>query len=356
MTTSYDVSRQVVQKLGGDPNNKNIVRAVAIWLRFESGGTIFGNNPWNMRPGSDYGNVCTKGVDGKNFVKFCTINDGTTAVARRLSKNDYRGYAPIGAAIRRGDPIAMFYALARSKWSADHYGGGTKLIGAFNSSLPYNYTVAFRDRAGGTGGGTSPGTGGTTGGIVPVNYAPGVTLAAITEFLSSIGGSISDPLITPGATPAANSAKRDAFLNWLRQKGLIGSGDMRDLAVGTAYQRVAAKGGTWADLPAELANTGIDPGKVVADIGQSIQDVAKALGDAFGWIAQVGAFLLDTENWLYMGSVTFGGILVVVGGRYVIAATGANAPEVPKTITTETITKPGKHPRETVSQSKVHNG
>lgn len=145
MVTSYDVARQLVTDSGGNPNDKGIVRAIAIWIAYESGTRILSNNPWNLRPGHDY-STCSRGTDNKGFTVFCTWQDGVKATSQRLSKDDYRGYRPVYDAIRQGRPLAFFAALARSKWSSDHYGGGGKFVTAFNSATNYERALTFGAR------------------------------------------------------------------------------------------------------------------------------------------------------------------------------------------------------------------
>lgn len=192
MTTSYDVSRALVAELGGNPGNTAIVKAVAIWLAYESGSTIYGNNPWNMRPTSLPPGVKSCGTDRKNFIKFCNVDDGIKTAAYQLNKDDWRGYRAISNAIRAGNVSAFFYALAKSKWSSDNYGGGGKFFSAFSSGANYNRTLSFKER----GGGTSPG-----GGSVGSSSANAILATAISSFqdvLRKLGIS-TDPghIITP---------------------------------------------------------------------------------------------------------------------------------------------------------------
>lgn len=147
MVKTADIARELIRDVGGDPSNAAMVRAVSIWVSYESGSQILSNNPWNLRPGSDY-NTCNKGADSKNFTVFCSWQDGVKASAQRLSHDDYRGYRPIYNAIQRGDPLGFFSALAKSKWSSDHYGGGGKFVTAFKSGTNYNRTLSFGSRAG----------------------------------------------------------------------------------------------------------------------------------------------------------------------------------------------------------------
>jgi hypothetical protein len=146
MVTTSDIAKQLITDVGGNPNNKLMVRAIEVWVAGESGTHILSNNPWNLRPGTDY-TACNSGADSSNFTVFCTWQDGVKATAQRLSHNDYRGYRPVYDAIQQGKPLAFFTALARSKWSSDHYGGGSKLISAFKGTANYNRVVSFGSRA-----------------------------------------------------------------------------------------------------------------------------------------------------------------------------------------------------------------
>lgn len=184
MTTTYDIARQIVSKTGGNPGNTAIVRAVAIWITFESGTRILGNNPLNMRPTSYPSGVRPCGVDGKNFIKFCSLDDATSTIAFQLNKHDYRGFGQIGDAIKRGDAMGMLVAVAKSRWSSDNYGGGGKLFNAFRSGTNYNRTLTFGDRAGGSGGSTSGGSGSSGDNATNAIFTFGLSLA---EQLAKLG-------------------------------------------------------------------------------------------------------------------------------------------------------------------------
>jgi len=293
-TTSYDIARSLVAKLGGNPNNSGIVRAVAIWLAYESGSTIYGNNPWNMRPTSLPPNTCTNGADGKNFIKFCTLDDGIKTAAFSLNKDDYRGYRAISDAIRRNDPIGFFRALARSKWSSDNYGGGGKLINAFNSGTSYNRTLSFRERSGGTspgGGAVSTSPGGSSGG------------SAVNAILSSFGSDF-EAVIPKGKVLTDEDVTK--LWNYIYKSGIT-KGALGILSEGEIQNILRTEiGKPWGpesvkriqDKMLNRANTYTDPiTGAVAMLGETIGDAALTFTVVIiGLVFIIGAFVLYRKS------------------------------------------------------------
>lgn len=259
MTTTYDIARSIVSKLGGNPNNSGIVRAVAIWITYESGSVILGNNPLNMRPTSLPPGTCTKGVDSKNFIKFCTIDDATDTIAFHLNKSDWRNYDEIGKAIRAGSAIGMFKALAASPWSSDHYGGGSKLINAFNSGSNYNKTLTFRER----GGGTSPGGG---------------AVNAVADFWKQIASQLNIGLDTPLSEQQAK-----AVWDKLGERGIRGNIQVSDL-VGKTLTQIA--GGYQGIGPEDVSGA-------LGAVGETIADAALTFTVVIiGLVFIIGAIIL----------------------------------------------------------------
>jgi len=168
MTTSYDIARSFLRAIGA-PVTDGMTRAVAIWLRFESGSVVRGNNPWNLHSGAPCtaekgycpgqgslpGQIGNRyaGTGDRNVAVFRTIDDGVNAAANNLTKRpagDWTGYDKVVAAARSGNPVGFLTALQSSKWSAGHY-SYSKLVAAFASALPYNTTITFKNYVEGEG-------------------------------------------------------------------------------------------------------------------------------------------------------------------------------------------------------------
>lgn len=114
----------------GAPDTPLMRKAVVAWMRHESGSTIIGNNPFNLRPGAAAASgVKTCGsrhsTSSGDFAVFCSPTDGAAAAAGLLKSggDDWRGYGRVVRAAQKGDPIAFLDALARSAWSGSRYGG-----------------------------------------------------------------------------------------------------------------------------------------------------------------------------------------------------------------------------------------
>lgn len=210
--SSYDVARRFIKAAGGDPNNNGLVRAVAIWLRFEIGGSITGNNPWNLHSGTACtpswpgyvngycpGNGSLPGQIGnryagsgdKNVAVFRTLDDGIKANANNLIRlAPAYGYGKVLDAIRRGSAIDFLYAMQNSNWSAGHY-GYTKLVSAFKSTSSFNWSITLRP-AGGSSTDPGPSGGGNTkwldawGGIVSFPVGHVITVEDVETMMAKL--------------------------------------------------------------------------------------------------------------------------------------------------------------------------
>lgn len=162
---SLDVASMFLRALGAQ-DTPAMRRAVAIWLKFESGGTVTGNNPWNLHSGSPcpatrgycpgQGNLPGQignryaGPGDRNVAVFGTLQAGVTASAQNLIRlSPSYGYGKVIAAARRGDAIGFLIALQNSAWSAGHY-SYSKLVSAFKGSNSYSYAITLRPVGGGT--------------------------------------------------------------------------------------------------------------------------------------------------------------------------------------------------------------
>lgn len=284
MATSYEVASTFLREIGA-PDTPAMRRAVAIWLRFESGGTIVGNNPWNLHSGAPCpasrgycpgqgtlpGQIGNRyaGSGDQNVAVFRTLDDGVKANAnnlKRLAPN--YGYGAVLTKARAGDAIGFLDALQRSSWSAGNY-GGNKLTNAFRSSLGYDFTLALRLPSGV---GTTPAQPGA-----PSSNVPAVT-RYIDEFLRAKGWKSTDVI---------TDATLNEYVQWLARKmGQDNStfkSELRSFISGW-------KGKTWGSL----ANT-----TMPRNTNRSPLDMT---GDAL-------AFLLDGENWIYILALTSGAII-----------------------------------------------
>lgn len=117
----------------GNSANGYLLLAVIAWMRAESGQRYIGNNPFNLRPGSDIAEFMSgkrKGPVGY-FAVFPNLSAAAKAtVARLLRVGAWAGYRPIIAALRDrpkkskyADQAYLFLLnVAKSKWSSTHYG------------------------------------------------------------------------------------------------------------------------------------------------------------------------------------------------------------------------------------------
>lgn len=158
-TTGSQVATQLLRDLNA-PVTTATVRAVSIWLAFESGNRIVGNNPWNI---TGTGNCGYRTYNSRKFAVYCSLNDGIAASARLLT--NYSGYSGIVSALRSESAYNFFVALVKSPWDGGHYAGAGGVAGLWQTFLgSYNYgaRVYTLITPTTTGGGTSTGgTGGT---------------------------------------------------------------------------------------------------------------------------------------------------------------------------------------------------
>lgn len=165
MATSYDVADMFLDALKA-PKTPAMRRAVAIWLKFESGNNITGNNPWNLHSGDACpasqgfcpGNGSLPGQIGnryagpgdKNVAVFATLNDGVRANAANLGRVQGAGYDRVISQAQAGNAFGFLSAIQQSKWSANHY-GFIKLTSAFNGANSYNGTLKLNPVGGSPG-------------------------------------------------------------------------------------------------------------------------------------------------------------------------------------------------------------
>lgn len=185
-----------LKKLGA-PDTPLMRKAVIAWMRHESGSTIIGNNPFNLRPSAAAASgVATVGsrhsVSSGDFAVFATPQDGAAAAAGLLLSggNDWRGYGGVVKSARKGDPIGFLDALARSAWSGSRYGGpknnGLLKTYASVTGLHYDTLQAAANLSGATPTGTE-----TTGvAKKPPNISEGGLVAPQTDFFAAAAGLI----------------------------------------------------------------------------------------------------------------------------------------------------------------------
>lgn len=315
----------------GAPDTLAMRRAVAIWLRFETGGTIVGNNPWNLHGGEACpqskgycpGNVGVhKGQIGnryagpgdRNVAVFATLQDGVAASAQNLIRlSPSYGYGKVIAEARQGDAVGFLAALQQSSWSAGHY-GYRKLVDAFRGSFNYNTTLTMRSVGGsGSGGGdTAP---------PPQGRTVKLPFRSIVMKFTNITG---DDVFTTGLARAWAVVILDT----------------------PAYVKLIA-GGTDALLEGESWNKARDEadaaaakyaGKKVSELPEDItiefsaaasqpstaQGPLETLANALGGLGQVIGFALDPQNWLYLFALVGG---VALAGYGFSQLTGARLPK-----------------------------
>lgn len=129
----------------GAPNTPVMRAAVIAWMRKESGHSIIGGNPFNMRPGTGdaAARIGTRTAMNGNgvFSVYASPLIGAQAAADRLKASSSYGYPAVVKAGRSGNPTSFLNALAHSQWSGNsHYGMGKNFTGA-NSLLTVYRTV-----------------------------------------------------------------------------------------------------------------------------------------------------------------------------------------------------------------------
>ena len=124
-----------------------MVNAVTAWTMQESGGTITGNNPWNLHsPALGQSGSRYAGPGDTAVAVFPNLKAGVHAAVTDLIAHgrDWAHYDVVLAEARKGDPLGFLDALARSSWSAGRYGGPTnnrlvtiyKTLGAPSVAVP----------------------------------------------------------------------------------------------------------------------------------------------------------------------------------------------------------------------------
>ncbi len=123
------VSRTYIALCGG-ADSPSMEAAVMAWLIQENGPSpvITRNNPWNLHSsGGLPGQIGTVyvGPGDTNVAVFRTVQDGVAACVANLKAHgyDFAHYDAVLAAVKAGDALGFLDALARSAWSAGHYGG-----------------------------------------------------------------------------------------------------------------------------------------------------------------------------------------------------------------------------------------
>lgn len=313
---AYDIAGMFLRRIGGK-DTPAMRRAVAIWLRFESGGTVVGNNPWNAHSGPrcpkergycpGYGDLPGQignryaGPGDQNVAVFRTLQDGVNVSADRLmaSWGVQYGYHHVVREARQGDALGFLSALQRSSWSAGHY-GYSKLVNAFNSSLGYNYTIVLRNVGGGT---TGPVDGGTPGG------GGSIDLPNVDEFISIPEGKIlteADIEYIIGRLMTIDIVKADPALGLLIQNILR---DKLKQFVGKPWNKT-----TQNEMQAVIF-AAAEEAKIKTPLDGVIEGATSVLG-----------FLLDPENWLYIFALLAGIGLAGYGfGKLV----GVQMPRIP---------------------------
>lgn len=283
--TSYDIARGLIRRLGGNPNNGTLVRAVAIWMRFETGATITGNNPWNIRGTGP----CGGHYFGSNgpFKTYCSLDQGLDDTSRLLSISQH-GYPKIKAAVQAGDARGFLVAVYTSKWchSATQtycYNNGLSLLNALNGSLSYLWTPSYR---GGNPGNVTGGSGGGNADTVSFDPNNPETWFETVDLKAWVVG-----VIGPTAQPDHVITSFDVaklYDNIVQRFGTLGDFPGKDTTLaGVATGLGALEGKQVSQLSGtikipKMPEEGFDP---LAPL--------KTIGDVFG-------FLLDAENWYYM--------------------------------------------------------
>lgn len=318
--TSYDIARSLIRKLGGNPNNTALVRAVAIWMRFETGSTITGNNPWNIRGKGP----CGGHYFGSNgpFKTYCSLDQGLTDTARLLSISSY-GYPKIKAAVVAGDARGFLVAVYTSKWchSATQtycYNNGRSLLNAFAGSLSYNWTPSYRNG--------SPGSVSGGGNAIPASTGtPAFQTVDLRTWVQGILG--------PDATSDHVITAQDVdklFIDVKARFDALGDFPGKDAALAGVSTGLATMiGKKVSDLSGNITL----PARPAGDQGGPLEAIAGALGG----IGDIFAFLLDAENWFYMGMLAAGVVITAWSFRNLFGAEIGRAR--PATIITEAVTE-----------------
>lgn len=337
---AYDVASMFLRALGA-PDTTNMRRAVAIWLRFESGGRITGNNPWNLHNGppckssSRYcpgvgslpGQIGNRyaGPGDQNVAVFRTLNDGVRANANNLIRlSPSYGYGVVISEARQGDAIGFLRALQNSSWSAGHY-GYSKLVNAFGNGLNYNSVMTTSMP---TGVGTTP--------AGPPQAEPGKSRVVKFPFRSIVE---KFDFLTSSSTFSKEAADLYAvvlldvpqYIYLISgQEGLLLDRAAKDRARERIRLTVNSYvGDKVSELPGELTVV-FQADETKASETQGPLD---AIAGALGGLGNVFAFLLDPNNWLYIFALLGGlamtayGFAQLTGARSPVSMVGATSGE-----------------------------
>jgi len=288
---AYDVADAFLRALGA-PSTPAMRRAVAIWLRFESGGTIIGNNPWNLHSGT----ACPKtagfcpgqgslpgqignryaGPGDQNVAVFATLDDGAAASANNLVRlAPSYGYGKVITAARAGDALGFLNALQQSSWSAGHY-NFSKLTGAFGGTFDYNTTLTLRAPSG-----ASASSLGTASSVGSATLASAENDKAKLEAALKAAGISTDPSHVLTEAEAIRLT-RELYPLW-RGGSLFEAGKTIETILG-------------------MTTLGTKGGEAIGEL----MEIPAFLGNLAGVI-------FDPENWKYLGALAIGLPLTLVG-------------------------------------------
>lgn len=317
------------------PDTLAMRRAVAIWLRFESGTTVRGNNPWNLHSGpicpvekgycpgqgSLPGQIGNRyaGTGDKNVAVFGTLQDGVKAAANNLiSHGSNYGYDHVVSAARKGDPLGFLVAIQNSGWSTGHY-GFTKLVSAFKSTFSYNNKVTLVNYSGATSGTGGDVGSGTTVSVDLTNPANWDKLN-LKDWVKAVLG--------PTATDNYVLTQRDV-------DQLVADATKRFESLGTFPGKAEALQGVATGF--QSLN-----GKSVGSLSGTLTLPPLPKAGPFDFLSGIGsaaAFALDPENWAYIFLLVGGGIITFYGFALLMSVTGpasfaVEAPKIPTTTVT----------------------
>lgn len=341
---AYDVAAMFLRALGA-PVTPAMQRAVAIWLRYESGGHITGNNPWNLHSGT----ACTGAYPGavssvtkagttvwycpgngslpgqignryagprdKNVAVFRTMQDGANASANNLIRlAPSYGYGKVISEARAGDAIGFLTALQNSSWSEGHY-SHSKLVNAFRGAFNYNTTMTY---------GFPPGVGDTPAGppapttkvlTIPfgtiIRKFQGVTgdtttTATILRTWAIVIADTPDFVSQVTGGPNLTGASWDKFRTELEQNV-------------TEYQ-----GKPVSSLP-DNVTIYLSPDATQPSSAQGPLETLASLAEGAGHIV---GFLIDPQNWVYVIAL-IGGVVLTGYGFSQLTGARISRPSLP---------------------------
>jgi hypothetical protein len=300
-----DIASAFLKELGA-PDTAPMRLAVIAWLRMESGSAIIGNNPWNLRPGSDdasFRSGTRTSINGNGtFSVYPDPITGARAAAHRLvaAGHDWRKYDAIVSTARKGDPIGFLNALAASAWDAGRYGtknGGTNKLITVYKSLGGK---AAQDALTGS-----------------VSTSGGVTGVSFDQFGLKEGQTITqDDVFRIMAT----LDKQGVFDAHVPVVGVVLSEQAKNVVLTTLLTFV---GKPWNKATRDAIQTAIGQNASEANPANSAGILAPLapLGD-------VAAALLDPRKWLLFLALLTGAALAAWGGAHVLSASGGTAQPV----------------------------